>query len=72
MPHDFVKPCGLDRLDPLLLVEFIYWDALVLQGKEEEKHLVDLLLVELVFLLQLLKFHHKLFFLDEQVDFPVS
>ena len=66
--HYLVKSLSLDSFDPLLLIEIIDWQALVLQCEEEEHHLVDLLLEELDLLVFLAQLQSHFLLLFNQID----
>ena len=51
LAHDFLESVGLDEFDPIILVDFIHGNALVLQREEEVDELADLVrVVRLLFL----------------------
>jgi hypothetical protein len=72
LPHYLIKAIRLDLLDALLLINIIHGNSFVLQGKEEEQHLVYLLLVPGLFLLVLLHTQSLLLQFNHEVNSSVS
>ena len=70
--HDFIETIGPNRFDSFLLIDFIDWHALVLQCKEEEHELVDLLLHVLLLLLLFPQLEAHMLFLFHQDKFVLG